>query len=137
LSGDISSKEVRVPMTTTDQTGAEQSGGDVIVGIYAQQVERALDGWRTRLDELTIQLDLANRDIRDEAHERLDSTRNVYLAARSLLTEATGHADANLNSLLLRLEQLMRDLGDAYSVAEAAVGQSRAQSSAEPHNHRA
>ena len=42
--------------------------------------------------------------------------------ARSLLTEATSHSDANLNSLRLRLEQLMQDLGDAYSAAEA-VGQ--------------
>jgi hypothetical protein len=63
-------------------------------------VERALDEWRTRIDELTMQLDLAYRDIRDEAHECLDATRNSYLAARSRLREAAGNSDANPNSLV-------------------------------------
>jgi hypothetical protein len=137
LDEDISSVEARVPRTITDQTVAQQSGEDVLLRSYAQQVERALSEWRARIDELSIQLDLAYRDIRDEAHERLDATRNVYLAARSRLPETPDTSDARLNSLVLRLEHLMRDLTDAYRAAEAAVGRSCEQTSVYPHNHRA
>lgn len=41
-------------------------------------MEGGLDEWRTRIDELMIQLDLVNCDIPNEAQERLEATRNVY-----------------------------------------------------------
>jgi len=90
-----------------------------------RQMGRTLDEWRTKIDELLVQLDLANLDIRDEIRQRLDTTQNVYLAARSRLSDVRDDADTNLSTLRLGLEQLLRDLFRAYDVAEAVVRRSR------------
>jgi len=74
-----------------------------------------------------VQLDLADLDVRDEIRRRLDTTQNVYLAARSRLSDARSDADTNLSSLRSGLEQLLRDLRDAYDAAEAVVRRSRQQ----------
>ena len=86
-----------------------------------EELGRALDGWRARIYGLMDQLDLANLDVRDELRQRLDTTQNVYLAARSLLSDARHDAGSNLSSLRLDLDQLMRDLRYAYDAAEAVV----------------
>jgi hypothetical protein len=115
--------------TTAENTGTEQSEDDTESqrrGI--EQIGRALDGWRSKIDELIVQLDLGNLDMRDEIRRRLDVTQNVYLAARSRLSDAKRDADANVSTLRLALEQLLRDLGAAYDAAEAVVRRSRERS---------
>jgi uncharacterized coiled-coil DUF342 family protein len=114
---------------STSEKGAEhtqQMGTDADRQRSAiRQMGRTLDEWRTKIDELMVQLDLANLDIRDEIRKRLDTTQNVYLAARSRLTDVRDDADTNLSSLRLGLEQLLRDLRRTYDAAEAAVRRSR------------
>jgi hypothetical protein len=90
-----------------------------------RQMGRTLDEWRTKIDELLVQLDLANLDIRDEIRQRLGTTQNVYLAARSRLSDVRDDADTNLSTLRLGLEQLLRDLLRAHDVAETVVRRSR------------
>jgi hypothetical protein len=65
--------------------------------------------------------DGATRSGRDVIRKRLDNTQNVYLAARSRLSDARSDADTNLSSLRSGLEQLLRDLRNAYDAAEAVV----------------
>ena len=115
-----------MPNTTQENTGTEQSEDDTEdqrLGI--EQIGKTLDGWRSKIDELIVQLDLGNLDIRDEIRRRLDITQNVYLAARSRLSDSKRDADTNLSSLRLALEQLVRDLQAAYDAAEAVVRRSR------------
>jgi hypothetical protein len=115
-----------MPDTTAENTGTEQSGDDTEsqrLGI--EQIGKALEGWRSKIDELIVQLDLGNLDMRDEVRRRLDITQNVYLAARSRLSDARRDADTNLSSLRLALEQLLRDLQAAFDAAEAVVRRSR------------
>ncbi len=113
--------------TAAENTGIEESKGESQrPGI--EEIGRALDGWRSRIDELMVQLDLGNLDMRDEIRRRLDVTQNVYLAARSRLSDARRDADANLSTIRLALEQLLRDLSAAYDAAEAVVRRSRERS---------
>ena len=105
--------------TTADQSMAEDNP-DVVA-----RITRALDEWRTRIDELIVQADLASLDVREEARTRLDVAENVYLAARSRLSEAHRDAGSSATSLLQGLEQLVHDLRQAYESAEAVVKRSR------------
>jgi hypothetical protein len=66
--------------------------------------------------------------MRDEIRKRLDVTQNVYLAARSRLSDARRDTDANVSALRLALEQLLRDLRVAYEAAEDVIRRSREQS---------
>jgi uncharacterized coiled-coil DUF342 family protein len=115
-----------MPETTSETANTEQTENDAKTRHDAiQQLGRSLDEWRAKIDKLMVQLDLANLDLRDEIRKRLDTTQNVYLAARSRLSEARQDADSNLSSLRLGLEQLLRDLGEAYGAAEAVVRRAR------------
>lgn len=111
-----------------EEKGAELSGTDPDGQRNAiRQFGRPLDEWRSKIDQLMVQLDLADLDVRDEIRRRLDITQNVYLAARSRLSDARSDADTNLSSLRSGIEQLLRGLGDAYGAAESVVRRSRQQ----------
>jgi hypothetical protein len=113
---------------TAGEKGSDQSRTDLDGQRNTiQQLGRTLDEWRSKIDQLMVQLDLADLDVRDEIRRRLDTTQNVYLAARSRLSDARSDADTNLSSLRSGLEQLLRDLRDAYDAAEAVVRRSRQQ----------
>jgi hypothetical protein len=123
-----SQEETTMSNGTTDEEGSEQSEVDPDGQRNAiQQFGRTLDEWRSKIDQLMVQLDLADLDVRDEIRKRLDTTQNVYLAARSRLSDARSDADTNLSSLRSGLEQLLRDLRGAYDAAEAVVLRSRQQ----------
>jgi hypothetical protein len=119
---ETSIKEGRMPGTAGKKTNDEYSESGV--GGRRSLIEelgRALDGWRARIYGLMDQLDLANLDVRDEFRQRLDTTQNVYLAARSLVSDAGHDAGSSLSSLRLDVEQLMGDLRYAHDAAEAVV----------------
>jgi hypothetical protein len=55
-----SPKEYAMPEYATDEKGPEQKGADHDrQRDTIQQLERALDGWRSKIDRLMVQLDLA------------------------------------------------------------------------------
>jgi len=87
----------------------------------AERLGRTLDGWRGRIDELLVQLDLAGLEVRDEVRSRIDVTENIYLAARSRLSEVKRDAGASVSSICEASEKLVRDLKNAYEAAEAAL----------------
>ena len=108
--------------TTTGQPGSDPlddergSGPDVI-----QQASRALDTWRAKIDQLMVQLDLANLDAREEIRARIDGAQNAYLAARSRLAEVGPDSGAGLTALRQGIEKVLGDLREAYESAEAAI----------------
>lgn len=117
-----------MPDTTAANTRTDPSKEDAEgqrLGI--EQIGRALDGWRSKIDELLVQVDLGNLDIRDEVRRRLDVAENVYLAARSRLSDARQDVDINLGDLRSTLEKLLTDLGAAFESAEAVLRRSREQ----------
>ncbi len=113
-----------MPGTQTDDAGGSRSDGQENLDLL-QQLGKALDAWRTKIDELRVQLDLADLDVRDEVRKRLDVAQNAYLAARSRLSDARSDAGANLNTVRQGIDQLLKDLREAYDSAEAVVRRAR------------
>jgi len=89
------------------------------------RISRTLDEWRARIDELIVHAELASLDIREEVRKRLDVTENVYVAARSRLSDAHRDAESSVVSLHQGLDQLLQDVRQAYESAEAVVRRSR------------
>ena len=81
----------------------------------------ALDVWRTRIDELLVQADLAGKDLGDEFRSRVVVAENAYLAARRRLGELPHDAGTSLSSVRAAMESLLSDVRRAYEAAEAAV----------------
>ena len=90
-----------------------------------ERISRALDQWRARIDQLIVQLDLANLDLRDEVRKNLDATQNAYLAAHSKLADARGDACSSLHTLEASLEKLLHDLRLTFEATQAAVKRAR------------
>ena len=126
-----------MPMTTTDRTVDKGSGIDVVAelrpagGADARRVA-------TTINQLVIHLDLTHHDIRNEAQERLNATRNVYQSVRPRFPERAGDSDVDTKSAGQRLGQPIRDLPGAHHTAEAAVvGQRSEQRRVTLDHHRA
>jgi len=113
-----------VPDTTSEKATADQSMSNDNPDAVAR-ISRTLDEWRARIDGLIVHADLASLDIREEVRKRLDITENVYLAARSRLSNAHQDAESSVASLHQGLNQLLHDLRQAYESAEAVVRRSR------------
>lgn len=86
-----------------------------------ESVTRTLDGWRTRIDELKLQVDLAKLDVRDRATKQLDLAQNVCLAAFSMLSDARHDATVNADTLREGVEQLLHDVKRAFEAAQAVI----------------
>jgi hypothetical protein len=92
------------------------SGGDAI-----ETVSRILATCRTQIDELLVQLDLAKLELREEVSGQVEIAENAYSAARSKLSDARLDANAAVGALRHSLEQLLHDLGRAYTEVDSAV----------------
>ncbi len=99
--------------TRIDQTQARRDA--------FERLTRMLDVWRVRTDELMVQLDLANLDVRDEICECLDATENVYLAARARLSGTRHPASPTSVSKHADIEQVIRDLHRAHQLAQTVL----------------
>jgi hypothetical protein len=88
-------------------------------------LQQALGGWRTRLDELRVQLDLGTLDLRDEVHKQLEVTENSYLAARSQLARIPGDTAGSLRATLDGVEAALADLRRAYDDVVAVLRRAR------------
>jgi hypothetical protein len=118
-----SEKESRMPKSTAQEKNTDKQTVDTDAQRRTiQQFGEVLDQWRSKIDDLMVQIDLADLDVRDEIRKRLETTENAYLAARSRLSQAV---DSNLSSVRDALEQLIRDLRTAYDSTEAVVRRSR------------
>ncbi len=112
-----------MPKTTANERGAVPTEDDngAPAGDIIQQATRLLDTLRAKIDELMVQLDLADLDVRDELRKRVDTAQNAFLAARSRVDAARRDNGSNLSSLREGLEKVLDDLRSAYQAADAAV----------------
>jgi hypothetical protein len=86
-----------------------------------ERLDRGLDEWRTRIDELLVQVDLAALSVRDELRRRMTITENIYLAARSRLADAHHDAGAAACALGQDVESLLSDLDRTEREVRAVV----------------
>jgi len=90
-----------------------------------ERLERVLDEWRAKIDELLLQADLASKDVSEEVRARTEAAQNAYLAAKNKLLEIPKDAGSNIGSLRAGVEKLLDDLREAYQSAEAVIRRSR------------
>lgn len=82
-------------------------------------------GLRPRMDEVMVQLDLADLDLRERVRQQLDTAVNVYLAARTRLVRARSDAEGGLSDLRTALDRVLHDLRSACEAADAVVRRQR------------
>jgi hypothetical protein len=109
-------------MPETKDTGRLDNESDDAV---VERLGHTLDGWRARIDELWVQFDLAEHEVRDQVRKRIDVTENVYLAARSRFSDVRRDATSNVNGLCDGTEKLLIDLRQVYDSAGAALRRGR------------
>lgn len=85
---------------------------------YLAAVRRLLDGWRTGLDELRVQLQLARMDAGDEVRELLATGEEAWSAAARHLADSEADAEATLDVLRAGVDDSLR--GGAAAVRAAA-----------------
>src|SRR5271157_6430587 len=102
-------------MTTTEDQSSPNEGAGV------DRLERLLDEWRGKIDDLLVQANLASKDASEEVRNRATAVENAYLAAKNQLGEIPKDAGSNLASFRAGVEKLLDDLRLAYQSAEAAI----------------
>ena len=105
---------------TISERPPNDSGDDTI-----ETLSQALDRWRARIDELLVHSELADHELRDRVRDDIDRTENVYLAARSRLSDARSDAHADVTTVCAGTQRLVRDLQQAFQAAEAAFHRGR------------
>ncbi len=108
--------------TTTDHESpspdhAEGGSGPSTV----ERLERLLEEWRARIDELLVQADLASKDVAEAVRSQAAIAENAYLAAKSRLRQIPKDAGAGVDSARAGVEKLVGDIRNAYESAEAVI----------------
>jgi hypothetical protein len=99
-----------------DEAAQEQEASQLVTSMTG-----SLDQWRTRIDELKVQVDLAKLDTRERATKQLDIAQNACLAAYSKLREAGHDAVTNADTLREGLQKLLNDVKEAFEAAQAVI----------------
>ena len=99
-----------------DTTVQEQETSQLVTSMTG-----SLDQWRTRIDELKVQVDLAKLDTRDRATKQLDLAQNACLAAYSKLRDAGHDAITNADTLREGVQKLLNDVKEAFEAAQAVI----------------
>ena len=99
-----------------DTTAREQETSQLVTSMTG-----SLDQWRSRIDELKVQVDLAKLDTRERATKQLDIAQNACLAAYSKLREAGRDAITNADTLREGVQKLLNDVKEAIEAAQAVI----------------
>ena len=89
--------------------------------IRINEVMRRLDAWKTRIDELRVQVDLAKLDLREEAAKQLDLARNVNHVAASKLRVAYEDATGTADTLRQGVHEFLHDVDEAFDAVQAVI----------------
>lgn len=112
--------------TTASSTGSttadDQVNSDDMVRV--NEVMQRLDAWKTRIDELRVQVDLAKLDLREEAEKQLELARNVNHVAASKLRVAYEDAVGSANTLRQGLHEFLHDVDEAFDAVQAVISRS-------------
>lgn len=106
-------------MTTTENQSPSDEDATV------ERLERVLDEWRARIDELLVQADLASKDVSEAVRAKAAVAENAYLAAVNRLKQMPRDAGANVTSVRTGIEKLVGDMRDAYQSAEAVIARGK------------
>ena len=110
-----------MPRATTREIGTDRSAASTDhLHHVVEEAGRVLDDYRGKIDALTVQLDRADVEVREDLRTRVGSTRSAY-RARTHLTDVRRHSHSSLETLRQGLETVMADLRLACASAEAAV----------------
>ena len=85
------------------------------------EVMRILGDWRTRIDEIRVQVDLARLDLRDEADKQLDLARTVNSVAASKLRDAYQDAVGTVETLRVGVHQFLHDVDEAFDAVQRVI----------------
>lgn len=100
--------------------GQSQESGMAEAGPMHGELE-GHNGLRAHVDELMVQIDLADLDARERVRQQLDTAVNVYLAAKNRVDQARTDAQEGLSELRSALDRVLRDLHRACEAADAVV----------------
>jgi hypothetical protein len=107
--------------TTSQRSTTPEDPGSTPEGTTVERLERLLDEWRARIDDLIVQADLASKDVAEAVRAKTAVAENAYLAARNRLGQMPKDAGANLGSMRQGFDKLVDDMRQAYQSAEAAI----------------
>lgn len=88
---------------------------------YQTQARSALDKLKTQVDELRVQADLAQAEARDRLQQGVEGLRGSETKAKAKLDEAQAAGADAWKSVAKQAEQVVDDLGDAFSKLAAEV----------------
>ena len=88
---------------------------------YQTQARSALDKFRTQVDELRVQADLAQAEARDRLQQGVEGLRGNEGKAKAKLDEAQAAGADAWKSVARQAEQVVDELGDAFSKVAADV----------------
>ena len=100
-------------------TAGDQASSDEMAKV--NEVMRRLDAWKTRMDELRVQVDLAKLDLREDAAKQLDLARNVNHVAASKLRVAYEDAASNADTLRQGVHEFLHDVDEAFDAVQAVI----------------
>ena len=88
---------------------------------YETQARSALDKLKGQIDELRVQADLAQAEARDRLEQGIETLRKRQAEARLKLDETQKTGEGAWKSMADQAEQLVGDLGDAFSKLASEV----------------
>jgi hypothetical protein len=115
------SKKAHKDETAKDKTAKDKTAQEQETSQLVTSMTGSLDQWRTRIDELKVQIDLAKLDTRERATKQLDIAQNACLAAYSKLREAGHDAITNADTLREGLQKILNDVKEAFEAAQAVI----------------
>ena len=94
---------------------------DEVDRVNRELVEAQLDAWKSRVEELELQVRLASMDARDDVAPLVEQLRNRWLDAREQVARAGGAASEALDSLREAVNQATDDLRSAVRSAVSSL----------------
>jgi hypothetical protein len=89
--------------------------------VTVHEAMHRLAAWKTRIDELRVQVDLAKLDLHEEAAKQLDLARNVNHVAAAKLRVAYVDAAANADVLRQGVLEFLHDVDEAFDAVQAVM----------------
>jgi hypothetical protein len=102
-------------------TDASTPPGEGVREKYQAQARSALDKLKGQVDELRVQADLAQAEARDRLQQGVEGLRGRQGEAKTKLDEAQVAGAEAWRSVAKQAEQVVDDLGDAFTKVAAEV----------------
>jgi hypothetical protein len=88
---------------------------------YQAQAQSALDKIKAQIDELRVQADLAQAEVRDRLNASIEALRKRQGEAKAKLDDAQQAGTGAWKTVATQAEQVVSDLGDTFSKVASEV----------------